>query len=185
MNTPICTFTCLYSRIPFLWSFISRLLTRWPGHWSLPMNPCILSHWATGPFIHNEWSGALYVALSTGKIFHPCYFSRPPLNVAQMHPHTKLIHLYTNLELLYGTFDRLYGNTHSPHPTPLLSPTIQLKVQARRETLVQLWWATWESRLSAHVPTLHFLVFFGYNSDVLFTSYNVLKEFCGFWKNPH
>lgn len=47
-----------------------------------------------------------------------------------------------------------YMGTHSPHPTPLLSPTIQLKVQARRETLVQLWWATWESRLPAHVPTL-------------------------------
>ena len=78
-----------------------------------------------------------------------------------------------------------YMGTHSPHPTPLLSPTIQLKVQARRETLVKLRWATWESRLPAHVPTLCLLVFFGSNSDVLFPTYNGLKEFCGFWKNPY
>lgn len=78
-----------------------------------------------------------------------------------------------------------YMETHSSHPTLLLSPTIQLKVQARRETLVQLWWATWESRLPAYVCTLCLLVFFGSNSDVLFPNYNGLKEFCGFWKNPH
>ena len=93
MNTPICPLTCLYSRLPFLWSFLYMLLTRWPDHWSLPINPCILSPWATGPFVQSERSGALCVALSIGKIFHPCYFSRPPLNVAQMHPHTKQIHL--------------------------------------------------------------------------------------------
>lgn len=164
MNTPICWFNSLYSRLPFLWSFLSML----PPDGQITtthksMYTPTLSHWS----FHTKWMiSALCVALSIGKIFHPCYISRPPCGSAastcQADPPIN------QPWAILPSPSAGYMETHSPHPTLLLSPTIQLKVQARRETLVQLWWATWESGyLLMYVPCAFWLSF-GSNSDVLF-----------------